>query len=202
MSSISAGFGSSVLMGAVMPRLLVWTLLGVGCHEVIFAADYVKLCESASYFLPLDSFLLPHSLLFDFALKPFLCCTMLTSLIPNHYFFLKKSSSALLHTEMCPEIAFLTFYSFEPFFSISLVQPISRWRLCNHQGIVDSETRKAYQSINPQTVQGSMQQSQRAGPEETSSPIVFAQESRNVSDGENVLTCMQSLHCKHVLIIL
>ena len=30
-------------MGAVMPRLLVWTLLGVGCHEVIFAADYVKL---------------------------------------------------------------------------------------------------------------------------------------------------------------
>ena len=57
-SSISAGLGSSVLMGAVMPRLLVWTLLGVGCHEVIFAADDVKLNESASYSIPLDSFLL------------------------------------------------------------------------------------------------------------------------------------------------
>ena len=109
-SSISAGLGSSVLMGAVMPRLLVWTLLGVGCHEVIFAADYVKPSESASYSFSLNSFLLTHSLLFDFALSPFLCCTMLTSLrdvFCNHFPILKKCSSTLLHREICPEIAFL-----------------------------------------------------------------------------------------------
>ena len=31
-SSMSTAFGSSVLMGAVMPRFLVCELLGVGCH--------------------------------------------------------------------------------------------------------------------------------------------------------------------------
>ena len=109
-SSISAGLGSSVLMGAVMPRLLVWTLLGVGCHEVIFAADYVKLNESASYSFHLDSFLLPHSLLFDFALLPFLCCTLNVpkrDVFCNHFSILKRSTSTLLNKEMCPEIAFL-----------------------------------------------------------------------------------------------
>ena len=41
MSSISAGLGSSVLMGAVMPRLLVCTLLAVGCHDVMMAAFFL-----------------------------------------------------------------------------------------------------------------------------------------------------------------
>merc|ERR1719234_996820 len=37
-SSISADLGSSVLIGAVMPKLLVCTLLAVGCHDVMVAA--------------------------------------------------------------------------------------------------------------------------------------------------------------------
>ena len=41
MSSISAGLGSSVLMGAVIPRLLVCTLLAVGCHDVMMAAYFL-----------------------------------------------------------------------------------------------------------------------------------------------------------------
>ena len=100
-SSISAGLGSSVLMGAVMPRLLVWTLLGVGCHEVIFAADGVKLNESASYSFPLDSFLLLLPLTFISSR------TFVVSLLHNHFSNLKKSSATVLHRERCPEIAFL-----------------------------------------------------------------------------------------------